>query len=171
MMCHGWECAVPVKSVLLNPYKNTFSFPHSLLCSSALLFYSIHPFMPLLATSSGQRQFPWPGDSEGDSASDGEGAEAVMSPQEIRQDNALSLWWAGPLGPATEGNQEQTAAVVEAWSSVSLASWHKLSPATDIYFRNVLVWIKLIMGQSDSLAIGNMKSQDGKSFLNIKLKH
>lgn len=107
-------------SVLLNPYKNTISFPPILhflpllLCSSILLFYSIHPFMPLLATSSGQRQFPWPGDSEGDSASDGEGAEAVMSPQEIRQDNALSLWWAGPLGPATEGNQEQSAAEVEA---------------------------------------------------------
>nr|XP_020498433.1 telomerase Cajal body protein 1 [Labrus bergylta] len=67
---------------------------------------SVHPFMPLLATSSGQRQFPWPGDSEGDSASDGEGEEAVMSPQEIRQDNTLSLWWAGPLGPSAEGGQE-----------------------------------------------------------------
>ncbi|KAG7240080.1 hypothetical protein INR49_027934 [Caranx melampygus] len=67
---------------------------------------SIHPFMPLVATSSGQRQFPWPGDSEGDSASDSEGGEAVMSPQEIKQDNALSLWWAGPLSPAAEGDQE-----------------------------------------------------------------
>lgn len=75
---------------------------------------SIHPFMPLLATSSGQRQFPWPGHNEGDSASDGEGAEAVMSPQEIRQDNALSLWWAGPLGPATEETREQRGEVVEA---------------------------------------------------------
>lgn len=75
---------------------------------------SIHPFMPLLATSSGQRQFPWPGDSEGDSASDGEGGKAVMSPQEIRQDNALTLWWAGPLGAATEGNPEQSTSVVEA---------------------------------------------------------
>ncbi|XP_070786007.1 telomerase Cajal body protein 1 [Enoplosus armatus] len=74
---------------------------------------SIHPFMPLLATSSGQRQFPWPGDSEGDSASDGEGGDAVMTPLEIRQDNALTLWWAGPLGPATEGGQEPSAAVVE----------------------------------------------------------
>uniref|UniRef100_A0A671UXF9 Telomerase Cajal body protein 1 n=1 Tax=Sparus aurata TaxID=8175 RepID=A0A671UXF9_SPAAU len=75
---------------------------------------SIHPFMPLLATSSGQRQFPWPADSEGDSASDGEGGEAVMSPQETRQDNTLSLWWAGPLGPAAEGGQEQSTAVAEA---------------------------------------------------------
>ncbi|KAG7498140.1 telomerase Cajal body protein 1 [Solea senegalensis] len=75
---------------------------------------SVHPFMPLLATSSGQRQFPWPGDSEGDSASDGEGGEAVMSPQETRQDNTLSLWWAGPLGPATEENQEASTATVEA---------------------------------------------------------
>ncbi|XP_041820988.1 telomerase Cajal body protein 1 [Chelmon rostratus] len=75
---------------------------------------SIHPFMPLLATSSGQRQFPWPGDSEGDSASDGEGGEAVMSPQETRQDNTLSLWWAGPLGPAAEGHQGPSTEVVEA---------------------------------------------------------
>ncbi|XP_026154432.1 telomerase Cajal body protein 1 [Mastacembelus armatus] len=71
---------------------------------------SIHPFMPLLATSSGQRQFPGPGDSEGDSSSDGEGAEAVVSQQEIRQDNTLTLWWAGPLGRAAEGSQEQNTA-------------------------------------------------------------
>lgn len=74
---------------------------------------SIHPFMPLLATSSGQRQFPWPGDSEGDSASDGEGEEATMSPQETRQDNTLSLWWAGQLGPAAEEEQEHGSGEVE----------------------------------------------------------
>lgn len=70
--------------------------------------------MPLLATSSGQRQFPWPGDSDADSASDAEGGEAVMAPQENRQDNALTLWWAGPLGPAAEGKQEQSTEVAEA---------------------------------------------------------
>uniref|UniRef100_A0A665VH61 Telomerase Cajal body protein 1 n=1 Tax=Echeneis naucrates TaxID=173247 RepID=A0A665VH61_ECHNA len=75
---------------------------------------SIHPFMPLIATSSGQRQFPWPGDSEGDSASDAEGDEAVMSPQEIKQDNALALWWAGPVSPATQGDREPDTLVVEA---------------------------------------------------------
>ncbi|KAM7366093.1 hypothetical protein PAMP_015561 [Pampus punctatissimus] len=75
---------------------------------------SIHPFMPLLATSSGQRQFPWPGDSEGDSASDGEGGEAMMSQQESRQDNTMRLWWAGPLGPASEENQEQNTAAADA---------------------------------------------------------
>lgn len=76
--------------------------------------------MPLLATSSGQRQFPWPGDSEGDSASDGEGGETVTSPQEIRQDNTLRLWWAGPLGPAAEEKQEQNTALVEDWSSADI---------------------------------------------------
>ncbi|XP_035806171.1 telomerase Cajal body protein 1 [Amphiprion ocellaris] len=74
---------------------------------------SIHPFMPLLATSSGQRQFPWPGDSEGDSASDTEGGGAVMSQQEVRQDNALTLWWAGPLGPAAEENRDHNTAAAE----------------------------------------------------------
>lgn len=71
---------------------------------------SIHPFMPLLVTSSGQRQFPWPSDSEGDSGLEGEGGGDFLSPQESRQDNALSLWWAGPLGPAAEGNQQQETA-------------------------------------------------------------
>ncbi|KAM3857824.1 telomerase Cajal body protein 1 [Diretmus argenteus] len=74
---------------------------------------SIHPFMPLLATSSGQRQFPSPGDGEGDSTSDGEGDEAGTPQQEIRQDNALTLWWAGPLSPAAEGSQEQSEPAVE----------------------------------------------------------
>lgn len=76
-----------------------------------LLSHSVHPFMPLLVTSSGQRQFPWPGDSEGESASDGE--EPAMSPREVRQDNALSLWWAGPLSPASEGNPETSTEAVE----------------------------------------------------------
>lgn len=75
---------------------------------------SIHPFMPLLATSSGQRQFPWPGDSEGDSASDTEGSGAVMSQQDTRQDNVLTLWWAGPLSPAAEGSQDQSTTAAEA---------------------------------------------------------
>ncbi|KAM4714799.1 telomerase Cajal body protein 1 [Anableps anableps] len=79
---------------------------------------SVHPFMPILATSSGQRQFPWPTDSEGDSASDTEGG-AVTLQQEVRQDNALTLWWAGPLSPPAEENQDQQAAAVES-SSVPL---------------------------------------------------
>uniref|UniRef100_A0A3Q0T0D5 Telomerase Cajal body protein 1 n=1 Tax=Amphilophus citrinellus TaxID=61819 RepID=A0A3Q0T0D5_AMPCI len=75
---------------------------------------SIHPFMPLLATSSGQRQFLWPGDSEGDSASDTEGSGAVLSQQNTRQDNALTLWWAGPLSPAAEGSGDQSTTAAEA---------------------------------------------------------
>ncbi|CAL8326627.1 unnamed protein product [Lota lota] len=75
---------------------------------------SVHPYMPLLATSSGQRQFPGPGDSssgsERDSASDGEGGDkGTASPADVRADNALSLWWAGPLGPAP-GEEEAGAA-------------------------------------------------------------
>lgn len=84
--------------------------------------------MPLLATSSGQRQFPWPSDSDGDSASDGEGGgDAVMSTQELRQDNTLSVWWAGPLGPAAEGAEGQSTAEVE-------AVWHGLSHTYDAMF-------------------------------------
>lgn len=61
--------------------------------------------MPLLATSSGQRQFPWPGDSEDDSGPD---SEAGTSPTESREDNTLRVWWAGPLGSAAEANADQS---------------------------------------------------------------
>lgn len=74
--------------------------------------HSVHPFMPLLATSSGQRQFPWPGDSEGDSSSDAEGGGDghVASSPGTRPDNALSVWWSGPLSSA--GTEDRDAAVV-----------------------------------------------------------
>ncbi|XP_014913255.1 telomerase Cajal body protein 1 [Poecilia latipinna] len=88
---------------------------------------SVHPFMPILATSSGQRQFPWPTDSEGegDSASDtegggGGGGGGATLQQEVRQDNALTLWWAGPLSPPAEESQDQNAAAAQT-SSVPLA--------------------------------------------------
>uniref|UniRef100_A0A6Q2XDV9 Telomerase Cajal body protein 1 n=1 Tax=Esox lucius TaxID=8010 RepID=A0A6Q2XDV9_ESOLU len=71
---------------------------------------SVHPFMPLLVTSSGQRQFVSPGDSsDGDSSDSGSEADVVMlSPTPaVRQDNALTVWWAGPLLPATEGCEEE----------------------------------------------------------------
>lgn len=74
------------------------------------LLTSIHPFMPLLATSSGQRQFPWPSDSEDDSGPDGKG---VTSPRESREDNTLRVWWAGPLGTAAEGSGDQSADAAE----------------------------------------------------------
>ncbi|XP_051923954.1 telomerase Cajal body protein 1 [Hippocampus zosterae] len=67
---------------------------------------SIHPFMPLVATSSGQRQFLWPSDGEGDSSSscsDGEGSDQAAN----RADNGLSIWWAGPCGPPAEEQSEE----------------------------------------------------------------
>ncbi|XP_054608490.1 telomerase Cajal body protein 1 [Dunckerocampus dactyliophorus] len=78
---------------------------------------SIHPFLPLLATSSGQRQFPWPSDGETESSSDSEDGDTAIStatsPQASRQDNGLRLWWAGPCSPALE-EQEQNATVTDA---------------------------------------------------------
>ncbi|XP_064796478.1 telomerase Cajal body protein 1-like [Oncorhynchus masou masou] len=71
---------------------------------------SVHPFMPLLVSSSGQRQFLSPGDS---SDGDSEGDVVMLSPTpEVRQDNALTVWWAGPLSPANEGAQEEPPPVV-----------------------------------------------------------
>ncbi|KAG9346622.1 hypothetical protein JZ751_006933 [Albula glossodonta] len=66
---------------------------------------SLHPYMPLLASSSGQRQFCWPGDSEGDSDSDSD-SDTMMSPQQVRHDNALALWWAGPISSANDGSPD-----------------------------------------------------------------
>ncbi|XP_060781268.1 telomerase Cajal body protein 1 isoform X2 [Neoarius graeffei] len=59
---------------------------------------SLHPFMPLVASCSGQRQFPWPGDSD-DSDSE---EDRMMTSSDIREDNGLVLWWAGPLGSTNE---------------------------------------------------------------------
>ncbi|XP_023646244.1 telomerase Cajal body protein 1 [Paramormyrops kingsleyae] len=63
---------------------------------------SIHPYMPLLVSSCGQRQFSCPGESEGDSGSESDAAESPVS----SADNALALWWAGPPGSASDRNQE-----------------------------------------------------------------
>nr|XP_057923633.1 telomerase Cajal body protein 1 isoform X2 [Doryrhamphus excisus] len=78
---------------------------------------SIHPFMPLLATSSGQRQFGWP--SDGDTDSDGEDGDTAIStatsPQAGRQDNMLRLWWAGPCSsPPLKEEQGHNAAATDA---------------------------------------------------------
>uniref|UniRef100_A0A8C9TIT2 Telomerase Cajal body protein 1 n=1 Tax=Scleropages formosus TaxID=113540 RepID=A0A8C9TIT2_SCLFO len=54
---------------------------------------SVHPYMPLLASSSGQRQFSSPEDSGNDSESEG---SARASPGPSCTDNSLVLWWAGP---------------------------------------------------------------------------
>ncbi|XP_016141124.1 telomerase Cajal body protein 1 isoform X2 [Sinocyclocheilus grahami] len=72
---------------------------------------SVHPFMPLVASSSGQRKFCWPSDSE-DSESDSEEGN-VMSSNGVQQDNALVLWWACPLGSTNERGQEEESAVIE----------------------------------------------------------
>lgn len=56
---------------------------------------SVHPFLPLLATSSGQRQFSWPSDSEGDSDSELPGAP------ERKEENCVCVWWSGPPGTTT----------------------------------------------------------------------
>ncbi|XP_036452399.1 telomerase Cajal body protein 1 [Colossoma macropomum] len=72
---------------------------------------SIHPFMPLVASCSGQRQFPWPTESD-DSGSEPE-EDRVMSSNGIREDNALVLWWAGPLGSSSEEGQQEQPTVLE----------------------------------------------------------
>ncbi|XP_072543513.1 telomerase Cajal body protein 1 [Salminus brasiliensis] len=72
---------------------------------------SIHPFMPLVASCSGQRQFPWPDDSGGSGSESDE--DRVMSSNGIREDNALMLWWAGPLGSTSEEGQQEGPAVLE----------------------------------------------------------
>ncbi|XP_076843471.1 telomerase Cajal body protein 1 [Brachyhypopomus gauderio] len=65
---------------------------------------SVHPYMPLVASCSGQRHFPSPAD---DSSSDEEGP---MSSDDIIEDNAVMLWWAGPQAPPSkeaQGGQNQ----------------------------------------------------------------
>ncbi|XP_058036213.1 telomerase Cajal body protein 1 [Ahaetulla prasina] len=56
---------------------------------------SLHPSLPLLATASGQRQFPDLPDSGEDEAEGGGGGEDRLpsTPPRARGDNALRLWW------------------------------------------------------------------------------
>lgn len=70
---------------------------------------SLHPFMPLVASCSGQRQFPWPGHS------DDEDEEKMMTSSDIRENNGLVLWWAGPLGSSNEQGQEEGST---AWETI-----------------------------------------------------
>ncbi|XP_061664479.1 telomerase Cajal body protein 1 [Syngnathoides biaculeatus] len=96
-----WDCQAPAGAdEVLRPQ---LSFQAHWDCANGV---SVHPFMPLVATSSGQRQFPWPSDGEGDSSSsdaEAEGAdEAATSSVANRGDNGLSLWWAGPCGPPAD---------------------------------------------------------------------
>ncbi|XP_062372194.1 telomerase Cajal body protein 1 [Sardina pilchardus] len=73
---------------------------------------SVHPFMPLLVSSSGQRHFLCPGDhSDSDSGSDSDDDDdnnGVMPPSSaegaaLPRDNALTIWWSGPLASVAEG--------------------------------------------------------------------
>uniref|UniRef100_A0A8L0DTF6 Telomerase Cajal body protein 1 n=1 Tax=Oncorhynchus mykiss TaxID=8022 RepID=A0A8L0DTF6_ONCMY len=77
------------------------------------VFY-VHPFVPLLVSTSRQCQFLDPGDSsDGDSFDSCSEGDIVISPTpEVRQDNALTLCWVGPLSPASEGGQEERAPMV-----------------------------------------------------------
>ncbi|KAK7909377.1 hypothetical protein WMY93_014061 [Mugilogobius chulae] len=65
---------------------------------------SVHPFLPLLASSSGQRQFSWPSDSEGDSGSDTD----VGEHPERRQENCVCVWWSGPPAAAAQEPGERS---------------------------------------------------------------
>ncbi|XP_055486942.1 LOW QUALITY PROTEIN: telomerase Cajal body protein 1 [Leucoraja erinacea] len=53
---------------------------------------SLHPFLPLLATTSGQRQFPEPPES------DDEGDGVLMSLRHARAENSVKLWLCAGLG-------------------------------------------------------------------------
>lgn len=85
-------------------------FPAHRDCANGM---SVHPFMPLLVTSSGQRHFQWPGHSGGDSDSDSDPDEdsAMMSADNtsLPQDNALTIWWAGQLASLVEGDTTEVA--------------------------------------------------------------
>ena len=52
-----------------------------------ILSFSVHPSLPLVATSSGQRHFTLPGDS-----SDSDSEESNATPSSHSEDNSLRIW-------------------------------------------------------------------------------
>ncbi|KAK6478097.1 telomerase Cajal body protein 1 [Huso huso] len=60
---------------------------------------SLHPLMPLLACSSGQRQLPEPCES-GDESDE---AGGLMTLRNVQGENSLTLLWAGPTAQQTGG--------------------------------------------------------------------
>ena len=63
-------------------------------CCSPMMNDSLHPTLPVLATSSGQRRFALRGDYESDG--DGDGSEALAEVFEPPfTDNSVALWWSG----------------------------------------------------------------------------
>ncbi|XP_042185280.1 telomerase Cajal body protein 1-like [Oncorhynchus tshawytscha] len=98
---------------LRDPGKVLFSLKRKVATNQRMYFDldPVHPFMPLLVSTSRQRRFLDPGDSsDGDSFDSGSEGDIVISPTpEVRQDNALTLCWVGPLSPASEEGQEEPA--------------------------------------------------------------
>ncbi|KAG0729847.1 Telomerase Cajal body protein 1 [Chionoecetes opilio] len=57
---------------------------------------SVHPYCPLLATSSGQRHFPEPvSGSDLDSCSESDEPQSLFTTSRIFQENTVKLWWLG----------------------------------------------------------------------------
>ncbi|XP_052458416.1 telomerase Cajal body protein 1 [Carassius gibelio] len=103
-----WDTLTPPPDGNEEPLPPLLQFQAHTDCANGI---SVHPFMPLVASSSGQRKFCWPSDSE-DSESDSDEGN-VMSSNGVRQDNALVLWWAGPLGSTNERGQEEESEVIK----------------------------------------------------------
>lgn len=66
------------------------SFPAHKDCCNGI---SLHPYNAILATSSGQRHFPEP--VESDSSSDESVSKPMFSKKKITQENTVKLWWLG----------------------------------------------------------------------------
>ena len=62
-----------------------------LLCNIVLFANSVHPFLPVLATCSGQRKFVLPQDLEREEGGERVGGEEEDRDQEVSQ-NCLKVW-------------------------------------------------------------------------------
>ncbi|KAK2913553.1 hypothetical protein Q8A67_001952 [Cirrhinus molitorella] len=103
-----WDTLTPAPDGNEEPLQPMLQFQAHTDCTNGI---SVHPFMPLVASSSGQRKFCSPSNSE-DSESDSDEGN-VMSSNDVQQDNALVLWWAGPLGSNNERGQEEEPTAIE----------------------------------------------------------
>nr|XP_014346165.1 PREDICTED: telomerase Cajal body protein 1-like [Latimeria chalumnae] len=99
-----WDTTSPVPAEGAEPVlEPVLQFPAHRDCVNGI---SLHPSMPLLATTCGQRKFPEPFESGDEGDADG----ILMTHRYVTGENSLQLWWCSSPSCADERTGEEEVA-------------------------------------------------------------